>query len=751
MYNHRPNSGSTTSFSGSRNGARGGFRRGHRGDDDFVRAMGRMSFRHTAELKIPPLSSFTFGGEPVAGESVEIGDSIGRAEDIPLNFNQPSAYLTAMQAHTQKEFEASARQGLTNADRRGGGWLPLTCRPNPRSPGNGLSFYVDGTPSNKEAAGDGDDREGHNFKQDPWSRHLVHFEGESVPALVVVSCDGDTDHQAFLAVAFGADGGVPARSEFLKTRVRSLGYVGSFIREYGSAAKLLKNDDDNPLLRNVAAPGAHGYGFPGSEGGTFVHSSDVGALDTSSVPLNATQREAVLNLSGGLDLIVGPPGTGKSTTIYHVIKSRVQKGARVLITSIRNQAIDAVTGKVVALGVLVFGSEARLGVHAKELTMAGRMRNDPELVFWRQTRTAWTTTLQAAEAVSWKELHLLPTFHGITRLLDLEKESWGIERSSRSQKDSQLQRKKGRAAGRWAFALESVLKTNYYKRLERGNTSQKLMFRQLRALDSFTELLRDGLARVIKMLARLEALTRFRIYTKTPVLICTVDSTVRMLNSMEVGTIEAARAVGGIEDGVSSYPLTLDTAIMDEAACVLETAVPVILALGISNLVLVGDHHQLQPFSQVRENDGGKHHARSLMERCISGGRKHEFLDMQYRMHPSLSQIVSTTFYDNKLKTAEELKCTRRSQEPCKWVHVSGGETKHQGRGYSNRHEIPKVVQQVRAARKQYGRDADIRVITFYNMQKRDLEREFKSHADLLHIRIASVNGILGVLYSNRI
>lgn len=52
------------------------------------------------------------------------------------------------------------------------------------------------------------------------------------------------------------------------------------------------------------------------------------------------------------------------------------------------------------------------------------------------------------------------------------------------------------------------------------------------------------------------------------------------------------------------------------------------------------DHHQLQPFSQVRENDGGKHHSRSLMGRCISGGKKHEFLDTQYRMHPSLSQVA---------------------------------------------------------------------------------------------------------------
>lgn len=220
-----------------------------------------------------------------------------------------------MQAHTQKEFEASVKQGVSNADRQGGGWLRLTCRQNPRRPDHGLSFYVDGTPSSEEEGGGNDDGDGHNFKQDPWSRHLVQFEGESVPALVFVCGDGATDHQAFLAVASGP-GGVPARSSSLVTCVRSLGYVGSFLREYGSAAELLARGESNELLQTVAAPGSHGLGggSGGLAGGTFVPRGDVRALDTSVVPLNSAQRDAVLNLTGGLDLIVGPPGRLRATT-----------------------------------------------------------------------------------------------------------------------------------------------------------------------------------------------------------------------------------------------------------------------------------------------------------------------------------------------------------------------------------------------------------------------------------------------------
>lgn len=232
-----------------------------------------------------------------------------------------------MQGHTQKEFEASARQGVNNADRRGGEWLLLTCRSDPRSPDNRLSYYVHGKSGNGGLGMDDTEEDGHNFKQDPWSRHLVEFEGSSI-GLVVACRDGVTDNEAFLAIAPGADG-IPVRSEYLQTRVRSLGYVGSFLREYGSAAELLRRDESNSLLNAVAAPGQ--CTFPSSSGGgTFLPRGQVHALDTSSVPLNATQKEAVLSLTGGLDLIVGPPGEKGNnpnqpqppySSLYHRISS----------------------------------------------------------------------------------------------------------------------------------------------------------------------------------------------------------------------------------------------------------------------------------------------------------------------------------------------------------------------------------------------------------------------------------------------
>lgn len=71
---------------------------------------------------------------------------------------------------------------------------------------------------------------------------------------------------------------------------------------------------------------------------------------------------------------------------------------------------------------------------------------------------------------------------------------------------------------------------------------------------------------------------------------------------------------------------------MDEVACVLETAVPVFLALGIHNLTLIRDQYQLQPFSEVRDAGGGSNHSRFLMERAVDAGAPSQFLEVQSDM-----------------------------------------------------------------------------------------------------------------------
>ncbi len=52
-------------------------------------------------------------------------------------------------------------------------------------------------------------------------------------------------------------------------------------------------------------------------------------FNADKVPINNGQRAAVEGLQGGLSIIHGPPGTGKSTTILHIVESKVQPEAKV--------------------------------------------------------------------------------------------------------------------------------------------------------------------------------------------------------------------------------------------------------------------------------------------------------------------------------------------------------------------------------------------------------------------------------------
>lgn len=79
--------------------------------------------------------------------------------------------------------------------------------------------------------------------------------------------------------------------------------------------------------------------------------------------LNARQREAFDKTLAGPDLlaVIGPPGTGKTTTITEIVRAAAARGERVIVCSQNNRAVDNVLGRlpedVLAIRV---GNEARV-------------------------------------------------------------------------------------------------------------------------------------------------------------------------------------------------------------------------------------------------------------------------------------------------------------------------------------------------------------------------------------------------------
>lgn len=87
--------------------------------------------------------------------------------------------------------------------------------------------------------------------------------------------------------------------------------------------------------------------------------------ETPPVPqfLNAHQREAFSKTLADPDLlaVIGPPGTGKTTTITEIVRATAERGERVIVCSQSNRAVDNVLSRL-PKGLLAIrvGNEARV-------------------------------------------------------------------------------------------------------------------------------------------------------------------------------------------------------------------------------------------------------------------------------------------------------------------------------------------------------------------------------------------------------
>ncbi|KAK6171546.1 hypothetical protein SNE40_019712 [Patella caerulea] len=104
-------------------------------------------------------------------------------------------------------------------------------------------------------------------------------------------------------------------------------------------------------------------------------------------------------------------------------------------------------------------------------------------------------------------------------------------------------------------------------------------------------------------------------------------------------------AIGGIK---TERPLNIKQIIIDESGMCTEpeTMIP-LTSFDASNIVLIGDHKQLQPIlTEQKVKQLGLQ--TSLFERYA---RQALMLEIQYRMHEGIMEFPSNMFYDGKLKT----------------------------------------------------------------------------------------------------
>lgn len=159
--------------------------------------------------------------------------------------------------------------------------------------------------------------------------------------------------------------------------------------------------------------------------------------------------------------------------------------------------------------------------------------------------------------------------------------------------------------------------------------------------------------------------------------------------------------------------------ILDEGAWVPEFKMPLLTRFRPELLLVVGDHHQLPPFTDC--SDFSPISVLERMATSLAASNPIPMLKTQYRMHPDICRLVSGHFYGGKLQTAVETARIRNlvSARPIQWYsHESGEERDESSKSLVNREECRIVCDRILPGLEgEIAAGKSVAVITFYKAQ----------------------------------
>ncbi|XP_034197097.1 helicase SEN1-like [Prunus dulcis] len=481
--------------------------------------------------------------------------------------------------------------------------------------------------------------------------------------------------------------------------------------------------------------------------------------------LNDSQEAAVLNCinlskcthQNTIKLIWGPPGTGKTKTVAMSLLALSKLKCRTLTCAPTNVALLEVTARLLGLinqsldygkyglgDIILFGNGERM-----------KIDNYDDLV---EVFLDYRIEILAQcfnPGTGWK--HWLESMIGL--LEDPQKKYSTRDDENDFQTFEEFVREKLNSVGEHVeFCM-----VNLYTHLPTSCISLEVVTDMIGALDllnSLKSLLREvGFANERSQLVLKDFLRKLRLLRKfcvpnlkklekirkfclanASLIFCTVSS------SAKLQTEEKA---------------PLDLLVIEEAAQLkeCESAIPLQLP-GLRHAVLIGDERQLPAMviSKISEKAG---FGRSLFGRLLLLGHERHLLNVQYRMHPSISLFPKREFYNNQILDGPNVK--QGSYEKCflsgkmygcySFIDVANGQEEFD-RGHSRKNmvEVAVVCEIVASLYREFIRTkkkVSVGVISPYKaqvnaIQERVTEYSEVSGTDGFSVSVQSVDGFQG-------
>ncbi|KAK3222798.1 hypothetical protein Dsin_009823 [Dipteronia sinensis] len=200
--------------------------------------------------------------------------------------------------------------------------------------------------------------------------------------------------------------------------------------------------------------------------------------------------------------------------------------------------------------------------------------------------------------------------------------------------------------------------------------------------------------------------------------------------------------------------------VIDEAAQLKESESTIPLKLkGIKHAILIGDECQLPAMVESSVSDEAGY-GRSLFERLSSLGHKKHLLNIQYRMHPSISFFPNLKFYHNQILDGPNVKSKSYEQYylpgpmfgPYSFINVLGGreeldEVSHSRKNMVEVSVVMNIRQNLHKAWIRSKKKLSIGLVSPYKAQVVAIQKQLGHKYENRHgfvVKVKSVDGFQG-------
>lgn len=351
--------------------------------------------------------------------------------------------------------------------------------------------------------------------------------------------------------------------------------------------------------------------------------------------LNGSQQQAVRLCQTVTPAFVwGPPGTGKTTTLAHIILTMLRLGQRVLVTSTTNAAVDQ------ALTSFAAQADGRLAIDAGHVVRLGQTRADTcgaglqEVVHRQHADVRQRLTMLDA-----RRNHILQQLDaGRALLIELQ---GAVDSTQLGLFGANAEPQAAPRRFSVLFAAPNARRLS----MAEPATQRRIVERRLQRLEQ---------------VARLAAERRQALYSG--------------LRGQEAAVVANARLLLATMTNVYMSSLLehepFDTVIVEEAGMAILPTLFYCACLASDRVVVVGDPQQLPPIVQSSDPFVQRAMGRSIFQITVPEPHASDLvvmLDTQYRMHPDIGDLVGELFYGGRLRHGADTADTDRiaAGEPC--------------------------------------------------------------------------------------